>query len=98
MCNGQDPPIPRACLRGRQPAAVRTPSRPAVLPSHKEEIPLSFEPDIYRYGTIGNKFFVYIRLQGAFRVGLDHRTASQLLSQREAAHTVPNYAQPVPPT
>ena len=40
----------------------------------------------------------FIRLRGDFWVGAgfisDHRTASQLLSQREAARMVPNCAQP----
>ena len=41
----------------------------------------------------------FIRLRGDFWVGAgfisDHRTASQLLSQREAARMVPIFAQPI---
>ena len=39
----------------------------------------------------------FIRLRGDFWAGFisDHRTASQLLSQREAACTVQNFAQPI---
>ena len=41
----------------------------------------------------------FIRLRGDFWVGAgfisDHRTASQLLSQREAARMVKNFVQPI---
>ena len=39
----------------------------------------------------------FIRLRGDFWAGFisDHRTASQLLSQREAARMVPIFAQPI---
>ena len=41
----------------------------------------------------------FIRLRGDFWVGAgfisDHRTASQLLSQREAVRMVPNFAHPI---